>query len=64
MAPHSSTLAWGTPCTEALAGCRPWDRGESDTCSFPCSGCSSSPGYDVQESSAVWVVFLTLFTVS
>ena len=63
MARHSSMLAWGTPCTEALALCSPWDRGESDACSFPCSGCSSSPGCDVQESSAVRAVFLTLFMV-
>ena len=69
MATHSSTLAWGIPRTEDLAGYSLWDRKESDTtvrltCSFICFGCNSSPGYDVQVSSAVWVAFLIIFTVS
>ena len=31
MAPHSSTLAWKIPWAEALVGCSPWGREESDT---------------------------------
>ena len=31
MATHSSVLAWRTPGTGSLAGCRLWGRTESDT---------------------------------
>ena len=31
MATHSSVLAWRTPGTESLVGCRLWGRTESDT---------------------------------
>ena len=31
MAPHSSTPAWKIPWMEALVGCSPWGREESDT---------------------------------
>ena len=31
MATHSCVLAWRIPGTESLAGCRLWDRTESDT---------------------------------
>ena len=31
MAPHSSAFAWKIPWTEALVGCSPWSRKESDT---------------------------------
>ena len=31
MATHSSVLAWRTPGTGSLVGCRLWDRAELDT---------------------------------